>query len=70
MKQETPAPLELAYLSPEALAPYCERYKDHVLGIVGFGRMDTAADKIDSPFVWVDMPVLSGASVSCFMIPD
>ena len=63
MKQETPASLELAYLSPEALAPYCERYKDHVLGIVGFGRTNTAADKIDSPVVWVDMPVLSGASM-------
>ena len=63
MKQETPPSLGLAYLGPEALSAYCERYKGHVLGIVGFGRLDTAANKIDSPFVRVDMPVLGGDSM-------
>ena len=62
MNQEPPATLGLAYLSPEALSAYCARYKGHVLGIVGFGRPDTAADKIDSPFARVDMPVLSADS--------
>ena len=63
MKRETVPFLRLAYLGPKDLVPYCERHKDHILGVIGFGDPDAAADKIDSPYVWVDIPVIGGDSM-------
>lgn len=62
MKPESSTSVGLAYLRPDELDAYIDRFKDHVLGVIAFGNQ-LATGQVDYPSAWVDMPVLGASSV-------
>ena len=57
------ASLVLSYLNPGELAAHIAHYPGKVLGITGFGHVTPVPHNVDSPLLWVDMPVLDADTV-------
>lgn len=49
----------LAYLDAGEIGTYLERYRGHVLGVVGFGHL-AVPPVLPCPATWIDIPVMGG----------
>jgi chorismate lyase/3-hydroxybenzoate synthase len=58
----------LAYLGIDEIGAYLERYNEHVLGVIGFGRSESAnLPATSTPIAWVDIPDFEGGN-ACFEV--